>query len=405
MAGAVLSNAEARRIALAAQGLGRPRPTRATTRRDIRNAIRDIATLQLDAINVVARTQFLVLFSRIGAFPPARLFELTGPNAELFEYWGHAASLLPMSWQPLFRWRMAQPSPHGDSPKRVAYVKAFARGNAKYIASILDEVRDRGPLTAGQLADPRRRTGEWWDRRSLGRQVLEYLFTRGEVAAWRAPNFERVYDLPERVIPAEVLALPTPSVEDAHRELLAIAARALGIATLSDLAYYFYIQQTAARPRVRELVEAGVLAEVSVEGWKQPAYMPADSKRARPTRTDATLLSPFDPLIWERARTQRLFGFEFTIEVYVPAAKRVYGYYVLPLVLGDSLVGRFDLKADRIASALRVRASHAEPGVEVDAIAEPAANELCRLGQWLGLDHVVVDGADTFSRALRRAMT
>jgi uncharacterized protein YcaQ len=235
--------------------------------------------------------------------------------------------------------------------------------------------------------------------------VLEYLFTRGDVAAWRAPNFERVYDLPERVIPAEVLALPTPSVEDAHRELLAIAARALGIATVSDLAFYFYIQQAAARPRVRELVEAGVLMEVSVDGWNQPAYMPADSKRARLTRTDATLLSPFDPLIWERARTQRLFGFEFTIEVYVPAAKRVYGYYVLPLVLGDSLVGRFDLKADRKASALLVRASHAESGVAVDGIAEPAANELCRLGQWLGLDHVVVDGTDTFSRALRRAMT
>lgn len=397
-----LSAREARWLALAAQGLARPRP-RTTSRRQLRDLVAKLGVIQLDAINVLERTQFLVPWSRLGAYEFAHLGELCGPDGALFEYWAHAASWLPVASHPLFRWRMA--TFHGTlgGPAYVARWRAWGGAHAEYVARVLAEVRERGALSAAQLSDPRRRAGEWWERRSVGRQALEWLFARGELAAWRNRGFERVYDLPERVIPRAVLARPAPSPEDAQRQLVASASKALGVATLGDLADYYRIGKPHAAARVAELVEAGELVPVEVEGWREPAYCAPGVRPLPPNRTHATLLSPFDSLIWERERTRRVFGFDYRIEVYVPAAQRRHGYYVLPLLLGDALVARLDLKADRKASLLRVEGAYAEPAVRPGAVAAAAAAELARLRDFLGLAGIRVGRRGDLAPALRAA--
>jgi uncharacterized protein YcaQ len=403
-ASSVLSIREARWLAIAAQRLGRPRPKGPIRRHHLRAAIGAVGTVQLDAINVLARTQFLVLFSRLGGYDTALLHDMTGPAGELFEYWGHAASLLPMSTHPLFRWRMEQLGPYGDTPLYMARREAWRDAHADYIDAILQEVRDRGPLVASQLADPRPRTGEWWGRRSVGRQALEWLFAQGRLAGWRTTNFERVYDVPERVIPEAVLSQPTPPPDEAHRRLLARAAGSLGVATVSELANYYQLKPKSAKARVAELVEAGELVAVAVEGWREPGFMPADARPRRPSGGHATLLSPFDSLIWDRGRTKRLFGFDYRIEVYVPEPDRRFGYYVLPLLLGDELVARFDLKADRQASTLRVAGAYIEPGADAGRVAAAAATELDALRSWLRLDDVVVRPKGDLAPALASAL-
>jgi uncharacterized protein YcaQ len=398
-----LSSEEARWLAVDAQGLGRPRPNGPVGRRHLRTAIEGAGLLQLDAINVLARTQFLVLFSRLGTYDVARLHAMSGPGGELFEYWGRMASLLPMARQPLFRWRMVEHGPYGSSPTYAVRRQAWQEAHAGYIASILEEVRDRGPLRASQLTDPRRRDGEWWERRSVGRQALEYLFTRGELAAWRTAGFERVYDLPERVIPDAVLSLPTPPIEEAHRRLLVLAARSLGVGTIGDLAGYYLIKQRSAKARISELLEAGQLVEVTVEGWRDAGYMLPNVRLRRPTRRNATLLSPFDSLIWERNRTSRLFGFDYRIEVYTPAPDRTYGYFVLPLLLGDQLVARLDLKADRKTSTLRVAGAFLESGADPEDVVAAAVTELDALREWLQLRNLSVARRGNLAAQLRRA--
>jgi uncharacterized protein YcaQ len=398
-----LSIHEARRLAVTAQSLGKPRPKGPITKAKLRSAIDALGVLQLDAINVVERTQFVVPFNRLGPYDNALLHKLTGPNGAFFEYWGHAACLLPMAYQPLFRWRMAEHASPDDPLVRAQRRRQFRKENAAYMQSILDEIRDRGALTAGQLTDPRRRDGEWWDRRSIGRIALEVMFETGEVAGWRLPNFERVYDLPERVIPSAVLDAPTPSVEQAHLDLTLIVARVLGVATVTDIATHLYLRVDRTQRAVNEHVAAGTLHQVAVEGWKKPAYVVANAKAKGPgaTRGDGAFLPPFDSLIWDRARTLRLFGFDYKIEVYVPAPKRKYGYYVLPFLLGDELVGRFDLKADRARQTLRVQAAHLEPGADTEAIAHGAAAELDVMRHWLGLETVTVANKGNLARALK----
>ena len=300
-AGHGLSNEEVRWLAIEAQGLARPRPKGPIRKRHLESALDAIGQIQLDAINVLERTQFLVPFSRLGPYDTGILHDLTGPGAYLFEYWGHAVSLLPTVRQPLFRWRMEQHGTFGDRASTTARREAFQRDHAGYIDRVFGEVRDRGPLTAGQLTDPRRRSGEWWERRSFGRVTLEYLFMKGALAGWRDPQFERVYDLPERVIPDPVRARPTPPVEEAQRQLLVLAARSLGVATVRDLAGYYRIKPRIAKERVAELVEAGELVQLPVEGWTEPGYAAPAARPRRPTRTTATLLSPFDSLIWDRS--------------------------------------------------------------------------------------------------------
>jgi uncharacterized protein YcaQ len=396
-----LSIPEARRLAVSAQGLGQPRPRRPITKAKLRSAIDALGVLQLDAINVVERTQFVVPFNRLGPYDNTLLHKLTGPNGAFFEYWGHAACLLPIAYQPLFRWRMESFASPDDPLLRMQRRRAFRQENAAYMQSIIDEIRDRGPLTAGQLTDPRRRDGEWWDRRSIGRIALEVMFETGEVAGWRLPNFERVYDLPERVIPSAVLDAPTPSVEQAHLDLILIVARVLGVATVPDIATHLYLRVDRTQRAVNEHVAAGTLQQVVVDGWKKPAYVVANAKRSRGSRADGAFLPPFDSLIWDRARTLRLFGFDYKIEVYVPAPKRKYGYYVLPFLLGDELVGRFDLKADRARSTLRVQAAHLEPEADAEAVAHAAALELDVMRHWLGLETVTVANKGNLARALK----
>jgi hypothetical protein len=387
-----LSNREARWLAIAAQGLGGPRPVpfpatgKVPGRAHLRRLMAQVGTIQLDAVNVLARTQFLVPFSRFGSYDPAVMRGLSGPGGCWFEYWGHAASLLPVELQPLFRWRMRD---SGDESVYGAQYQqrrqAWRTAHADYLASVLAEVADRGPLAASQLSEPRRQSGEWWDRRSIGRRALEVLFSDGVLAAWRSSTFERIYDLVERVIPPAVLNLPTPRVADAELQLVVLAARCLGVATITDLADYFWLRPVAARARVAELVEGGQLEEVQVEGWGKPAYVVAGSHPRRPRRRHGTLLSPFDSLIWTRERTERLFGFRYRIEIYVPAPRRTYGYYVMPLLLGDELVGRFDLKSDRKGGALMVHGAFSEPGADPGVVALAALEELDHLRQWLGL--------------------
>lgn len=399
-----LSNEQARWLAIEAQGLHRDRPSATITRRHIHDVFARVGTIQLDAVNVVERTQFLVLFSRLGAYDVKRLHDLCGPGGEIFEYWGHAASLLPMTHQPLMRWRMEHAGPYGESDAYATRREEWRAANQDYLAAVLAEVRDRGPLAASQLTDPRRQQGEWWGRRSIGRQALEWLFFKGDVTGWRAPNFERIYDLPERVIPADVLAQPTPPIDEAQRRLLILAAGSLGVGTARELADYYRLNIRTARDRLAELVEAGEIELVTVEGWREPGFVLPTARPTRPRRRHATLLSPFDSLIWERTRTRRLFGFDYRIEIYVPEAQRTHGYYVLPLLVGDALVARFDLKADRATSTLRVRGSHLEPDADQEVVATEGAHELDALRDWLGLDTVAVDGRAPLANALRRAL-
>ncbi|MGH9066303.1 MAG: winged helix-turn-helix domain-containing protein [Acidimicrobiales bacterium] len=404
---ACLSHRQARWLAVAAQGLAAPR-TPASSRPagagQLRRLLARVGTIQLDAINVVERTQFLVPFSRLGSYRRSDLLALTGPGAPWFEYWGHAASLLPVELHPCLRWKMERwRGDRVDGPVSEQRRRAWREAHFGYLASLVAEVTDRGPLTAGQLSDPRRRAGEWWDRRSDGRRGLELLFGDGVLAAWRSATFERVYDLTERVIPKEVLDRPTPADEEAQRELIALAASCLGVATVADLADYFWVRPAQARARVSELVEEGRLVAAEVEGWARAGYVVPGARPRRPGRAQATLLSPFDSLIWTRGRTERLFGFHYRIEVYVPRHLRRFGYYVMPLLAGDQLVARFDLKADRRAGALLVASAHGEPGADQARVVGLAIDELDRLRSWLGLGRLCVGSAGNLAPDLRRA--
>jgi hypothetical protein len=400
----VLSGRDARWLAIGAQGLGSGRPRTAARQPALIALLDRLGAIQLDAVNVLERTQFLVPFSRLGPYDRGQLLALTGPGGAWFEYWGHAASLQPVSLYPLFRPRMAgflSGTVGGEAT--AARRRAWLTEHADYVEAVRQEVVERGPLAASQLSEPRRRVGEWWGRRSDGRRALELLFAEGVLAAWRSPSFERHYDLTERVIPRAVLELPTPTLEEAERELIAVAASALGVATVSDLADYFWVRPLVARRRVSELVEAGRLVEVAVEGWRQPGYLTPAARLRRPRRGHGTLLSPFDSLIWTRERTERLFGMRFRIEIYVPRDRRTHGYYVLPFLVDDRLAARFDLKADRRAASLSVVASHLEPGVPLSDVVEGARVELATLAAWLGLERVVAAPTGDLGRAISRS--
>jgi uncharacterized protein len=385
-----LSAAQARRIALGAQGFADPRPTGRVDARHLRRVIAQLGVLQIDSVNVFCRTHYMPLFSRLGPYPREALDRLTAHTAgpvrrEMFEYWAHEASLVPVELQPMLRWRMdrAQAEAWGG-------MRRIARDNPHLLDEVLSLVREHGPIRAGQtgVARPARRPGEMWNWHD-GKVALEFLFWAGRVTAARRINFERLYDLPERVLPPEVLALPTPSVDAAQRELVRVAAAAYGVATEPDLRDYFRLPHADSKARVAELVDAGELVPVDVDGWSAPAYLWPAARRPRRI-TARALLSPFDSLIWFRERTERLFGFRYRIEIYTPAPKRVYGYYVLPFLLGEALVARVDLKSDRQAGVLRVQGSYLEDGADPYYVAGELAQELTTTAQWLGLSGVEV---------------
>jgi uncharacterized protein YcaQ len=396
-----LSAAEARRAALAAQGFAEPPLTRAPDARALRSRVLDrVGLLQIDSVNVLQRAHYLPAFSRLGSYDTAALDKLShyAPR-RLFEYWGHEASLIPVELHPHLRWRMQRA--HDDA---WGGMRRVATDRPDLVAAVLDDIRERGPLTAAQLDHhdaPRAPKGPWWDWSDVKR-ALEYLFWSGAVTSARRVRFERRYDVPERVLPAAVLAAPTPPVDEAQRALLRVAARAMGVATEPDLRDYFRLPSAESKVRVAELVEAGDLLPVAVEGWSQPAYLSPDARV--PRRVDArALVGPFDSLIWQRPRVERVFGFRYRIEIYVPKEKRVHGYYVLPLVLGDRLVARVDLKSDRAARALLVQAAHAEADAPPETAGALAA-ELRRLASWLELDDVVAASAGDLAPALRAAL-
>jgi uncharacterized protein len=394
-----LSAAQARRIALAAQGFADGLREKPSDGWALRKVLSRVGLLQIDSVNVLTRAHYLPLFARMGPYDPALLDRafMQAPR-RLFEYWGHEASLLPVATQPLMRWRMASASEDAWGGMR-----RVMEEHPDLVGRVLQTVAELGPISASDLAaqhgDVPRRSGPWWDW-SHTKRALEFLFWSGQVTSARRRGFERLYDLPERVLPRAVVDAPTPDVADAQRELVRIAARALGVATERDLRDYFRLPVADARARVAELVESGELLPVAVEGW-QGAQGYLDPAARIPRSVDArALVGPFDSLVWERPRAERLFGFRYRIEIYVPAPKRVHGYYVLPFLLGDTLVARVDLKADRKAGVLLVQAAHAEEGAPPHTAAELAA-ELALMAGWLGLGGVQVVDRGDLAPALR----
>jgi uncharacterized protein YcaQ len=391
---ATLSLAAARRIALGAQGLARVRSEGPVGTRQLLANIERLNLHQIDSVNVLARAHYLPAFSRLGPYPTPSLDKIAwGRPRRLFEYWAHEASLLPFDLHPLLRWRMARAERGQGTWRSLA---AFAQERRTETEAVLKRIEQEGSLAASELETGG--AGGWWGW-SDGKRILEWLFWSGRLtSAARRASFERVYDLPERVLPAPILAAPTPSEADAHRALIERSARALGIATAGDLRDYFRLSPADALPRIAELAEAGILLAVRVHGWRDTAYLHRDATRPRRAEAQA-LLSPFDPLIWERSRTERLFGMRYRIEIYTPAAKRVHGYYVLPFLLRDRLAARVDLKADRKARLLRVEAAHLEPEAPADT-AERLAAELQLMAQWLGLEQIAVAGRGGLAPAL-----
>ena len=401
MAPESLSVSQARRIALAAQGFADPRPGGATDLRHLRRVLRRLHLIQMDSVNVLQRAHFMPLYSRLGPYPVGLLERAAYRKPrELFEFWGHEASLITTDLQPLFRWRMARAAD-------------FAWGNMKrvvaeqpeLVAWVLDEVRGRGPITAAEIEhDAPRRKDHWGWNWSVVKQALEWLFYTGQVtAAERTTSFARRYDLPERVLPAAVLDAPTPAYPDAIRALVEMSARALGVAAEPEIRDYFRLPVEGFKQAISELVDDKVLIPVGVQGWRAPAYLHNAAKIPRWVRA-STLVSPFDPLIWERGRTERLFDLSYRIEIYVPAPQRLYGYYVLPFLLGDRFVARVDLKADRKAGVLEIPAAWLEPTAEQEETAVALATELHRLAGWLGLERVAAPVKGDFAGPLGAAL-
>ena len=398
MAEDVLSLKDARRIALAAQGFALPRPGGPVGLSHVRSTIRRLGLLQIDYVNVLAPAHYQVLFSRLGPYEQSLLDDLVYKRREFTEQWAREASIVPMEIWPLFRHRREthRVRPYG--------FESFLERNPPYVKRVVREIRTRGPLAAGDLPEPdgiaRRIPGAW---HTVPRAVLEAHFGRGVLAvADRRPNFARVFDLAERIVPKEHRQRRIKR-EDAERELLRLAAQAHGIGTASDLADYYRMPVTEARPRLAELVKAGILRRTNVEGWREPAFMDCQAKL--PRRLDASaLLSPFDPVVWCRARALRLFEFDYRIEIFVPREKRRWGYYVLPFLLHDRLAARVDLRADRTERSLRVVAAYLERWANSGEVAEALATELKSMARWLDLESMTVELRGDFARALGAAV-
>ena len=396
MAAETLTALQARRIALLAQGFGDRRPS-APGRAHLMRVFDRVGLIQIDSVNVLARSHYLPPFARLGAYDQADLEGLAwGPRKRLFEYWGHEASLIPLEMHSLFRWRMARAEAGVGVYSGLA---RFGREKRSLVEHVLDEIARRGPMSAGELEAGEKGAGGWWGW-SDSKRALEWLFWAGLVTTRTRRGFERLYDLPERALPAAVVGLPTPSVEKAQRRLIEVAARAMGVATETDLRDYFRMDPAETRARIAELSEEGVLIPVEVKGWGRPAWMHADAPRPRRVSASA-LLSPFDSLVWRRERAERLFGFRYRIEIYVPAEKRLFGYYVLPFLQDERLTARVDLKADRQAGVLRVQASHTEDHARPEAVAPALTANLREMAAWLGLSDVAVRGSGGLDRALK----
>lgn len=384
-----ISLKQARRLALAAQGFNRKAAAGPIKARHVTQLIERLGVVQIDSVNALVRSHYLPLFSRLGNYPQDLLDQAAwsqGRQRALFEYWGHEASLLPMALYPLLRWRMRRAAQGEGIYQQMA---RFGREQQPVIARVLQSVREQGALGAGSLSTRQERAGPWWDW-SAEKHALEWLFAAGEVTVVGRRGFERLYDLPERVLPASIMDHPEVAEAEAQRGLLLHAATALGVGTEKDLRDYFRQDPLPSRIALAELVEMGALQVVGVEGWRQPAFCLAQFSVPRKV-TASALLSPFDSLIWERARTERLFDFRYRLEIYTPQHKRVYGYYVLPFLHNERIAARVDLRAERAAGRLAVHAVHEEEtGLDEEGM-QALASQLRELAQWLGLAEVQVN--------------
>lgn len=401
-----LTAADVRRIAANAQGFDRPRPARANLGH-LRRVLARVGAFQIDAVNVLARAHYVAGYSRLGPYPVDLLDRLTFREAGAFEYWGHAASIVDMSLYPALRWRMRRQESHAQWTRFLGRVQSERAG---YADAVYAEVAERGALTFSQLLDPARRPKAnsgfaaatiLWDRGSDGKTMLAYLYAKGTLAVAGRSSFNPSYDLAERVIPPDILTVPEMSAEEGQRELVRRATAALGVATVKEVADYFRMSVADTKSRIQELVEGGELSECRPEGWSSVGYLHPRAS-AKPVQA-AAVLSPFDSLLWERARVQQIFGFRHSFEIYVPEAKREYGYFVLPFLLGDRLQGRVDLKADRKNRSLLVRGSFAEPNTNHAELAAALSVELGSLASWLDLDEISVAGRGNLAAALSDA--
>ena len=387
---------EARRVALAAQGFDRKRPDAPTDVRHFRRTMAAIAVLQLDFVNVLMPAHFLMIWSRLGPYNRSRFEDYLYNSGEHIEQWAHEASIVASSDWPLLAHRRSEFQPWKNGPL------SKMPNQQAYLDDILDAVTSQGATTSNDLpavAGPKRKPGDW--HRSVPRSALEHHFGTGNLAVRRRlKNVQRVYDLPERIIDTRHLAKTVQKTE-AERELLRKASSSLGIATAHDLADYYRMTVRDAAPRIQELVEEGALVEVSVDGWTDRAYLDARARSPRKISGES-LLSPFDPVVWFRPRAERLFDFEYRIEIYVPADKRRWGYYVLPFRQGDAITARVDIKADRNKSVLSVQNAHLEPMANQSSTAEALAAELRALATWLNLECVAIKKANAFEKALAR---
>lgn len=373
---------QARRFALAAQGFTDQRPAGRVDVRHFRKVVDRLGVIQLDSVNVFSRAHFMPFFSRLGSYDRNALDHWLWRSGDMFEYWGHEASLIPSDQHRLFRWRM-------DQGLTWNAMKRLEEEQPGYIEAVLAQVEERGPLQTRELVDPGDRIGRTMWNWSHGKVALEVLFLQGKVTTAHRPNFTRMYDVPHRVIASEHLDAPDLSREEAQKALLLQAIRHMGVATADDLGDYYRIRMPQARPLIAQLAEAGDLVEVDVEGWDKPGFLDPGGMLPRRVRGTA-LLSPFDNLVWYRPRLERLWDFHYRIEIYVPEPKRVYGYYVLPFLMEGELVGRVDLKTDRQAGVLRVKGAFAEPGVDKVAAGRALRSELESVAGWLGMKDVEI---------------
>jgi uncharacterized protein YcaQ len=381
-----VSAASARRIALAAQGFGIPRPTAVGTRQ-LTGLMQRLGTLQIDSVNVFERSHYLPVVARLGPYDKALLDRLTlRPQARYLEYWAHVATFVPRDDWPLWRWRMARMRAKYTTPG------SWVAEHPQMMRFVLDELRVNGPMAASEIEhDENVRRGPWWGLSDI-KEALEFLFVFGDVVTAGRKGFERVYALPEQVLPSALLDAEV-AADDAQRELVRRAVRAHGIGTAKDIADYYRLYVATATRFLNELADAGQVRRVNVEGWKAPGFLASDARIPRRIET-AALLSPFDPVVWERDRTERMFGFRYRIEIYTPAPKRIYGYYTMPALVDEQIVGRIDLKSDRQAGVLRVQSAWREPDAP-RGVEERLVPVLRELAEWQGLDDIlVVDRGD-----------
>lgn len=387
-----LTLAQARRMGIAAAGLAGARPSGRVDVRHYRKVLKNTGLVQLDSVNVLARAHYVPFFSRLGAYSPSHLDRWLWQSGEMFEYWGHERSLIPIRHRPLFVHRMR-------GPVR-GWVESVNYDNPDYVQEVYREVVAKGPLRPTDLKEPGSSGGSWWGH-SMGKRALEWLFWKGKVTVTRQPDFIRWFDLPERVHPAGVLDEPPIEEREAHRRLLRLAVGRCGVGTAADLADYYRIGIRPARAALADLAASGEIREVEVEGWSEPAYLDPEAVVPRQVEGRA-LLSPFDPLVWFRPRIERLFDFKYRIEIYIPRPKRVHGYYVLPFLLGERMVARVDLKLDRKGRSLRILGSYGEVGIAVDRVCRNLAAELAEMAEWLGAGKIVVSSKGDLASPLSR---